>query len=230
MGNRDRGKLLLPVVIQQEPDTVRFPFWVIDHASYRRWAESDEFPERGQFAYLDGEIWVDTSMERLGHNQIKTRFASVLTRLADEGQTGGHFLGDRMLLTNEEAGLSTEPDGMYIVARSYKSGKVRLSRGEESLEVEGTPDMVLEVVSPTSVQKDTVVLRDLYWRAGVPEYWLVETDRDELVFHILRRGAKGYVAARRQGGWLKSAVFGRSFRLTRGADQLGLPTYKLDVR
>jgi hypothetical protein len=27
-------------------------------------------------------------------------------------------------------------------------------------------------VSPSSVQKDTVVLRELYWKAGIPEYWL----------------------------------------------------------
>lgn len=229
MGNRSRGNLVVPVVIQQEPAAVRIPLWVVNHKSYRRWAESDEFPERGQYAYLDGEIWVDSSMERLGHNQIKTRFATVLTMLADEGQTR-RFLGDRMLLTNEDARLSTEPDGMYIHTQTFRSGKVRLNQGADSLVVEGTPDMALEVVSPTSVQKDTVVLRDLYWRAGIPEYWLVEPSRDELTFHILRHGSKGYTATRRQGGWLKSAVVGRSFRLTRGADQLGLPTYKLDVR
>lgn len=229
MGNRSRGKLVVPVVIQQEPAAVRIPLWVVNHASYCRWTESDEFPERGQYAYLDGEIWVDSSMERLGHNQIKTRFATTLTLLTDEGQTG-RFLGDRMLLTNKDAGLSTEPDGMYIHTRSFQSGKVGLDHGAESLVVEGTPAMVLEVVSPTSVQKDTVILRDLYWRAGIPEYWLVEPDRNDLTFHILRHGSKGYTAARRQSGWLKSAVFGRSFRLTCGADQFGVPTYTLDVR
>ena len=34
--------------------------------------------------------------------------------------------------------------------------------------------MVLEVVSKTSVRKDTVVLPQLYWKSKIPEYWLVD--------------------------------------------------------
>lgn len=94
--------------------------------------------------------------------------------------------------------------------------------------------MVLEVISPTSRHKDTVVLRDLYWRAGISEYWLADPgdrDGDELTLEILRHGAKGYVSVRRQaGGWLKSPLFGKSFRLTRHADELGLMAYALGVR
>jgi Uma2 family endonuclease len=90
--------------------------------------------------------------------------------------------------------------------------------------------MVLEVVSASSEEKDTVVLRDLYWRAGVKEYWLVDPRGDDLAFDILRHGAKGYATARKQGGWLKSAVFGRSFRLTREVDRTGLPACTLAVR
>ena len=90
--------------------------------------------------------------------------------------------------------------------------------------------MVLEVVSPTSRQKDTVVLRDLYWRAGVAEYWLVEPRRDDLAFDVLRHGPKGYLATRKQGGWLKSNVFGKSFRVTRDTDPRGDPVYTLAVR
>ena len=36
------------------------------------------------------------------------------------------------------------------------------------LELEGVPDMVLEVVSRSSVRKDTVLMRQAYWRAATP--------------------------------------------------------------
>src|SRR5256885_8764701 len=49
---------------------------------------------------------------------------------------------------------------------------------EGYLELEGTPDMVLEVVSESSVQKDTKRLRQLYWQAGIREYWLVDARRE----------------------------------------------------
>jgi Uma2 family endonuclease len=217
------------VVVQQEEQSVRIPGWVCDLASFRRWAKSDEFPDRGWYAHLNGELWVDPSMERLAHNQVKTQLAVVLTPLVEELGIG-RFLGDRMLLTHVEADLSTEPDGMFLSYEGLRDGRVQLAEGEDSLEVEGSPDVVVEVVSPTSRQKDTVVLRGLYWRAGVREYWLADPRRQELAFDILKYGPKGYVAARKQGGWIKSTVFGKSFRLTRGTDPVGLATYTLDVR
>ena len=77
--------------------------------------------------------------------------------------------------------------------------------------MEGTPEMVLEVISPTSVHKDTIVLQDLYWRAGIKEYWVADPRREGLSFDILKHGPKGFVTSRKQDGWIKSAVFGKSF-------------------
>ena len=91
--------------------------------------------------------------------------------------------------------------------------------------------MVLEVVSASSVQKDTVTLRELYAKAEVAEYWLIDARDDPPRFDVLRLGDNGYTPTRRQsGGWLRSPVFGRSFRFTRQADPLGHPLYTLDVR
>ena len=90
--------------------------------------------------------------------------------------------------------------------------------------------MVLEIVSAGSVEKDKETLLDLYWRAGIPEYWVVDARADRLEFDIFRHRAGGYVATRKQGGWLKSGVFGRSFRLSRLLDDMGNPDYSLSVR
>jgi Uma2 family endonuclease len=90
--------------------------------------------------------------------------------------------------------------------------------------------MALEIVSTGSIGKDTERLRDLYWRAGIPEYWLVDVRGERLSFEILRHTAKGYVSTRSVGGWLKSSVFGKSFRLTRRTDEDGNPEYEVAVR
>ena len=71
---------------------------------------------------------------------------------------------------------------------------------------------------------------DIYWRAGIPEYWLVDAREDRLHFDILRHGSGGYVAARKQASWIKSRVFGKSFRLTRHVDDVGNPDYTLSAR
>jgi len=215
-----------PIVIAE---SMRIPDWVVDLDSFRRWAQSDEFPERGRFSHLKGELWVDPSMENLAHNKAKGAVWFGLGTVVDAGELG-HLLQDGMLLTHAEAELSTEPDGMFFSHEALRSGRVRLEHGSASLEVEGSPEVVLEGVSPTSVRKDTVILRELYWKAGVREYWLVDPRGLGLSFDILRHTARGYVATRKQGGWLKSAVFGKSFRLTRQEDDRGYPRFKLEVR
>jgi hypothetical protein len=87
----------------------------------------------------------------------------------------------------------------------------------------------LEVVSKSSFHKDTVVLRKLYWQAGIPEYWLVGVRREQLQFDILKRGRHGYTAPRKRSGWVKSAVLECSFRLTSGIDAAGNPEYILEM-
>jgi hypothetical protein len=87
-----------------------------------------------------------------------------------------------------------------------------------------------EIVSASSVEKDKETLLDLYWRAAIPEYWIVDARTDRLEFDIFRHTVGGYVATPRQAGWLKSNIFGKSFRLTRRLDDTGNPEYTLSVR
>lgn len=97
-------------------------------------------------------------------------------------------------------------------------------------EIVGTVDMVLEVVSPGSVRKDTVKLRKAYWEAGIPEYWIVDARGKALVFDILKRGPKGFVEVKKTGGWIRSGVYGKSFRLIQGVDPQGDPEFTLEVK
>jgi Uma2 family endonuclease len=213
-------------------DQVRIPSWVNDLESFRRWSRSDDYPERGWVSFLDGEIWVDTHMEQLfTHNQVKTEFTIVLGGLM-KGDELGYFFSDRVALSNESANLSTEPDGTFCSFAALAARRVSFVEGVEEghVEIEGAPDIVLEVVSAYSVRKDTKILRQLYWRAGIPEYWLVDARKTPVQFDILRWTERGYSATRRKQGWLKSKVFGRSFLLETKADRLGHPQFILRVQ
>lgn len=219
----------LPVVLM---DRYRIPSWVVDHESYRRWARSEQYPEHGWYSFLDGELWADPSMEELfTHNLVKAEFTAVLVSLVKKLSLGYCF-ADRVLWSHRLAGLTTEPDALFVSWEALRQERMQLMGGTKRgfVELEGTPDMVLEIVSASSVRKDTKVLRDLYWRAGVTEYWLVDARGEVAQFDILRRAARGYITVRRQDGWLKSAVFARSFRLTQQTDPLGHPAYSLEVR
>jgi Uma2 family endonuclease len=217
------------IVVDRQSVHVPEPFE--DLEAFRSWARSEAYPDAARICYLNGEVWVDMSKEQFTHNQIKGEMTSVLTRLVKR-ERRGRFFPDGYLLSNPRANLSTNPDGIFVSEERLRSGRVQLVEGVDQglVELQGTPDMVLEIISPSSVEKDTVVLPDLYWRAGIPEYWLVDPQTETVEFTIFRRTAKAYVRQRKAEGWVRSSIFGRSFRLSQQADALGYPEYTLAMR
>lgn len=211
---------------------VLIPEWVKDLRSFRCWYDSDDFPEQGRIDYLAGEVWVDMSWEQVfTHNQPKTEFTVVLGGLA-KSQKRGRYFADGLRISNLVADISVQPDGTFISTQTMREANIKLIEGarEGFIEIEGTPDMALEIISESSVKKDTARLFTLYWKAGIKEYWLVDVRGTRLRFDIYRAGAKGYIATRKTGGWVKSQVFGKAFRLVRGQDEFGHPEYTLEAR
>ena len=199
-----------------EDELIAVPAWVVDLESFRRWSDDDDFPEKGRISFLRGEVWIDMSKEQLySHNRVEAEFTIVLGGLVKSRRLGIYF-ADGAYLSNVEADVSNQPDGMFVSSEALREGRVKdiEGRAEGYVELEGSPDMVLEVVSRSSVEKDNEVLREAYFQAGVREYWLVDARKPPLKFDILRPGKSGFVAVRKRGGWIRSDVFAASFRLT----------------
>ncbi len=221
----------LSVTMVDERTQVNVPSWVVDLASFRSWVESNDVPEKLHVWYLKGEVWNDLSKQQLfSHLALKNAFNMVLGVLVQTSETG-LYMPDGMFLANITADIGGNPDATFISNAALDS-RVRLIDGKKGgyVEVEGSPDMVLEVVSDSSVRKDDVVLRQAYWEGGIREYWLVDARKEPLRFDILRHTAQGYKPTRRQDGWMKSAVFSKSFRLTHQLNKRGLPEFRLEVR
>lgn len=53
----------------------------------------------------------------------------------------------------------------------------------------GAPDMVIEIVSPSSVKHDQFVKQEKYRQAGVREYWIVYPEYQSVQVYILKDGA-----------------------------------------
>ncbi|HEY3787842.1 MAG TPA: Uma2 family endonuclease [Urbifossiella sp.] len=221
------------ITVQLESSAIEVPDRVRESlAAFRDWAGNNDLPEKTRVDFFQGKVWVDMGREQVfTHGVLKTKIAAVLTSEVDRRDLG-FFSCNGVLVTNVAAELSGNPDGTFVSHGAIESGRVVLREGAEEgvIEIVGTPDMVLEVVSASSVKKDKVFLREAYWEAGIPEYWLVDARGDRIEFQILKHGAKGYSETRINGGWLRSNVFGQSFQLTRGLDRSGNPTFKLDVK
>jgi Uma2 family endonuclease len=212
-------------------ERLRVPAGIDSLAAFRSWAHSDEFPEFGRIAYLNGTLWIDLTMEQLySHNQVKAELGIVLGGIV-KALDLGLYMPDGMQLSHPGANLSTVPDVFYASYATLQAGLLQEVPGRHGgwVEFEGTPDMVLEVVSDSSVEKDNVLLPPLYLAAGIPEFWRIDV-RGEPRFEILQRTPAGYVPTQLPDGWWRSLVFHRDFRLIPGVNVLGRPRFNLEVR
>jgi Uma2 family endonuclease len=74
-----------------------------------------------------------------------------------------------------------QPDIVVLLPGSRAIGR---GRG-----VEGAPDLVIEVLSPSNRGHDLLTKRSLYARAGVREYWIVDPDARTVEILALDRDA-----------------------------------------
>jgi Uma2 family endonuclease len=216
-----------------EGERLRVPASAFEHAGFRRWVTSLDFPSDIRATFVRGEVFIEMSPEAIeSHNKVKTEVTSELHRLVKADDLGEVY-GDRTLLTHVAAGLSTEPDVTFARWSTLESGRLRrvpkANRGDDYVELEGAPDVVIEIVSDSSAQKDLERLRVAYARAGIPEYWIIDARGDQLRFEILtRRGAK-YAAKSAVGRAQRSPTFGCAFTLARRRNRIGAWRYDLST-
>ena len=72
-----------------------------------------------------------------------------------------------------------QPDIIVVCDKSKISGKG----------CEGAPDIVIEILSPSTASYDCLIKYKEYQRSGVKEYWIVDPDNKKVFVNILKDGA-----------------------------------------
>ncbi|MBI2900989.1 MAG: Uma2 family endonuclease [Planctomycetes bacterium] len=224
-----------PAIVIQ-PEGVRIPRLLPDIETFREWARSDDFPERGRIDWIGGEVEVDMSPEDITtHGTLKSAVSRQLGNLIEDSDRGVVLI-DRARLSSPSGDLSVEPDVVVILTESMRSGRVRLipkagAREGRFIEIEGAADLVVECVSDSSKKKDRERLPARYFAAGVREYWVADGRVDPVALVLYRRGRDRYVETRPDSdGFRRSQILGRSVRIVRIPMELGLVRFRMDVR
>jgi Uma2 family endonuclease len=200
-------------------------------AAFRRWALSEEFPQRGRIDWIASRIEVDMSPEDIfTHGTLKSEIVGCLWGMTKAH--GMHLFTGETRISSIEGNLSAEPDVVAVKDEAFETGRVRLvpsagGKPDRFVELEGGPDLVVEIVSDSSVRKDTQRLPAAYHAAGVREFWLIDARGPEVRFTIHRREAAGYVPALAADGTCRSDLFDCNFRLVRSRNPHGRFVYDL---
>jgi Uma2 family endonuclease len=218
--------------VVNEGQQLEVPTWVTDLEAFRRWIDNDDLPDDVRIWWLKGKVWIDMSREQIfTHVGVKTEITIALGGLV-KSEKLGRYLTDGVLLSNFAADISGNSDGLFLSNDTLQSDRIRLTESRDGgfTELQGSPDMVLEIVSKSSEKKDDVILRQAYWEADVAEYWIVDVRKEPIRLDILRHTKRGYASTRKQDGWVKSAAFGKSFHLLGRQGPGSHPDYDLEVR
>lgn len=227
---------LLRAAVRLEDELV-IPADAFEAPGFERWLRSAEFPATGRIDFLDGTIEVDMSPEKLqSHGTPKTTLVRFISNIVEAGELGQVFV-DRTRLVSLDGVLSCEPDIVFVSMEALKSGRATY-RGaspraaEDFLEVVGAATLVVEIVSNSSVNKDTRRLPPLYAATGVEELWTVDARGAAVQLSVQHLEGGTYRVARAdEDGYLSSRVLARRLRMRRESWELpGVYRYFVDER
>lgn len=156
--------------------------------------EMEQFPNDGKrYEIVAGELHVSAAPD-LRHQQALAELYDAFKAAARRAKSG------RVLFAPVDVRFAddtqVQPDLVYV-----RTERLGMCRGHT---VFGAPDVVAEMLSPSSRAFDQTVKFRLYEREGVLEYWLGDPERRELRLYVLR--GRRYEEAAAVGGRLVSAV------------------------
>lgn len=135
-------------------------------------------PDDADYEIIEGVLYVAPRARPL-HQMVSNRLATRLTVHVEHFGLG-FVVPDADLIIDAE-GTYISPDIMYFSAERF----VGMNRREM---IRSVPDLVVEVISPTSADYDRITKRRLYAHLGVPHYWIVDPDRQEMTELVLEGG------------------------------------------
>ena len=156
------------------------------------------FDEDDNFLYelLNGEI-VKKSAPAPQHQRLVRNAFKVLDKIV--AQVGGEVLFSPIDVFLD-AYCVPQPDLVYI---SKENAHFVTKDG-----IEGVPDLVVEVISPSSVIRDRIEKKNIYERFGVKEFWLIDAQNEEIEIYFLENNKYELLsAATSTEGEIKSKIF-----------------------
>lgn len=170
------------------------------------WDEEDylHLPYRRIIEFVDGNIEV-LEMPSERHQRIISFLFSLLLIYVQSKSLGLVLVAPFKIKLRP--GKFREPDLMFLLTENNHKRHEQFWDGA---------DLVIEVVSPDDPNRDIVMKREEYARAGIREYWLVNPLSETITVFTLPEGESEY---------LEHGIFGKGQQ----ASSLLLETFSVDV-
>jgi Uma2 family endonuclease len=156
-------------------------------------------PEGTLAELINGHIYMSPA-PNTNHQRISGKIEFLLREYVEKNSRGEVFDSPYDVYLDEKAN-AVQPDLIFI---SSKNSSIIKAHG-----IVGTPDLVVEFLSPGNNKHDLVTKKDLYEKFGVKEYWIIDPASKETIVYQQTEG--NFAIAGKATATLFSPLFNHSF-------------------
>src|SRR5438552_57223 len=163
----------------------------------RRWTyeEYSRLDDDQRYEIINGDLLMAPAPD-IWHQDWSRKLFRLVDRVATTDDLGEVFFAPIDVVLDPEN--IVQPDLVFIA-------KERTSIIQRRA-IFGAPDLLVELISPSSVQRDRYIKRELYARFGVKEYWIGDPANKALEILTLKRGGYELHCFAEERGKLSSLV------------------------
>ncbi len=158
-------------------------------------AEAGEFPKQGMWTYEDycrlpddgrryevlrGVLYVPPAPNPK-HQAALRNFSFLLGLFLQDHPFGIYLFAPLDVILPKELATPVQPDLLFLTRERRHLLKEQF--------LEGAPDLIVEILSPSNQQYDRKTKLGLYAEAGVREVWMADPKKQIVEVFVLRRGA-----------------------------------------
>jgi Uma2 family endonuclease len=164
--------------------------------SHVTYADLERWPDDGkQYELYDGEVRV-VPAPTFFHQFVQANILDILQEYRKSH--GGVVLGTPLDIIFREDTV-VQPDITFLTGSTFRLLDVHKP-------IRSSPDLVVEILSPSTAKWDRIKKYGVYARHGVPEYWIVDPVKETVEIFALRDGAYELASSGQRAGQLTSAT------------------------
>ena len=167
---------------------------VVENKSYT-YEDYASLPEGSPYQLIGGDL-IMVPAPAPGHQRILRKIGFLLQQHAEKIDLGEIFYSPIDVYFSEVD--TFQPDIIFIL-------KERASIIGET-HIEGAPDLIIEILSPSTAYYDLGRKYKVYEQAGVKEYWLIHPDRKALEVYLNTDEKFGLSQAAEESGIVRSEL------------------------
>lgn len=167
----------------------------LEHEKRYTYADYYAINDEKRYEVMEGALMM-VPAPNTSHQRISSEIEYLFVKFVKENNLGFVFDAPTdVVLSND---VVVQPDILFI--SNDRAGII----GEQA--IMGAPDLVVEIISPSSSFNDSVRKKEIYQRFGVKEYWLVFPEEKAVEILTLEDGVYKELCSAKEEGTVRSKL------------------------